>query len=220
MSPHALINILRREDNLSNYIFNDSPISDFSATFGWQSTDQALWGVKEGFKNSADDLVKKVLRECKKNNVRVLDTYIFPIMYLYRQSLEVSLKIIYHRCFGKIADGGHNLSTLWENTYKEVIVEKIQNPSFIQKIKRYKKNFHQFSMEGINFNKITGVFSELQRFDNNSDVFRYMVDKKAKTYFNNTKYIDYKDLRTLMNEIFNVLDFLYEVIDDYLSGEI
>lgn len=69
--------------NMINHLFNKSTNSGVYATFGWQSADQALWGVKEGFKNSADDLVNKAIREGEKNNVRVMDTYIFPIMYLH-----------------------------------------------------------------------------------------------------------------------------------------
>lgn len=203
---------------MANYLFLTSTNSDDCATFGWQSPDQALWGVKEGFKNSADDLVKKALREGKKNNIRILDTYIFPIMYLYRQSLEISLKIIYHRCFSKIPDGGHNLSVIWNKIYQDIVIDHIQNETFIEKVKQYKQNFHKFSMDGIDFIKITQVFKEFQQFDGKGDVFRYMVDKNGKAYFNQNQYIEYKNLKTIMDEIYRELDFIYEVMDEYLSS--
>ncbi len=203
---------------MKNYLILTSASSHNCATFGWQSPDQALWGVKEGFKNSADDLVKKALREGRKNNIRVLDTYIFPIMYLYRQSIEVSLKIIYFRCFGKIPGGGHNLSIIWQKVYQEIIIDDIQNAGFLEQVKQYKQNFHKFSMNGIDFVKMTQVFIEFQHFDSKSDVFRYMVDKDGKTFFTQNRYIEYKNLKTLMDEIYRNLDFIYEVIDEYLSN--
>lgn len=203
---------------MANYLFLTSTNSDDCATFGWQSPDQALWGVKEGFKNSAVDLVKKAVREGRNNNIRVLDTYIFPIMYLYRQSLEVSLKNIYLRCFGKIPGGGHNLSIIWQKVYQEIIKDHIQNEEFLERVKKHKQNFHKFSMDGIDFQKITTVFNEIQQFDSKADVFRYMVDKDGKTYFNQNQYINYKNLKGVMNEIYEILDYIQQVIDEYMSS--
>jgi hypothetical protein len=203
---------------LTNFLFLSSTSSDDCPTFGWQSPDQALWGVKEGFKNAADDLVKKALREGKKNNIRVFDTYIFPIMYLYRQSLEVSLKNIYLRCFGKIPGGGHDLSIIWKKVNQEIIKDHILNEEFLERVKLHKQNFYKFSLKGIDFSKITQVFIEIQQFDSKADVFRYMVDKNGKTYFNQNQYIDYKNLKTVINEIYENLDYIHQVIDEYMSS--
>ena len=203
---------------MANNLFLTSTSSDDCATFGWQSPDQALWGVKDGFKNAADDLVRKAIREGRKNNIRVLDTYIFPIMYLYRQSLEVGLKNIYLRCFGKIPGGGHNLSIIWQEVYQKIVINHIQNAGFLEQVKQYKQDFRKFSMEGIDFPKITQVFNEIQQFDSKADVFRYMVDKNGKTYFNQNQYVDYKNLKTVMNEIYETLDYIHQVIDEYLSS--
>ena len=203
---------------MKNYIFHTSTNSDDCATIGWQNSDQALWGVKEGFINSANDLVDKVLQESKKNDVRILDTYIFPIMYLYRQSLEVSLKLIYYRSFGEIPSGGHNLSVIWNKIYQKIILGCIKNEEFLDQIKQNKNKFYKFSLEGLDFEKIKQVFIEIQKFDVKADVFRYMVDRNGNTYFDNNQYIIYTDLKTLMNEIYQVLDFIYEVMDEYLSN--
>ena len=45
----------------------------------------------EGYKSSADLLVKNALES---KNIKILDTFIFPIMFLYRQYLELELKWI------------------------------------------------------------------------------------------------------------------------------
>ena len=90
-----------------------------AAYFGWQDKGQALYGLREGYKNSADDLVSLVISSnC---DSKTLDTYIFPIMFLYRHSLEISLKHIYQRCYGELPEGGHDLLTLWFTVKRDVI---------------------------------------------------------------------------------------------------
>jgi|GEM_PF-6375160 len=75
-------------------VFVETMIQTRMAYFGWQDKSTALWGLKEGYKNSADSLVDIALQ---KGDNETLDTYIFPVLFLYRHSLEISLKIIYHR---------------------------------------------------------------------------------------------------------------------------
>jgi len=61
---------------------------------GWQDGGLALYGLKEGYKNSADNLVEIALTEGSKGDIKTLDTYISPILFCYRHSLEISLKQI------------------------------------------------------------------------------------------------------------------------------
>ena len=49
-----------------------------SAHFGWQTKDEALYGLREGYKNSADELVNIILENGE--DIKMLDTYIFPIL--------------------------------------------------------------------------------------------------------------------------------------------
>lgn len=51
-----------------------------------QNKDEALYGLREGYKNSADELVEIALKS--KGNPKILDTFIFPIMFSYRHCLE------------------------------------------------------------------------------------------------------------------------------------
>lgn len=203
---------------MSSYIFTDNPDYFSSANFGWQDAGTALWGIKASYKNAADELVGIALKEGEKQNISVLDTYIFPIMYLYRQSLEVSLKFIYHRCYGKIPKGNHNLEKLWDTVHREVVIKFIENEDFITKIKQYKKNLIQWSTYDINFSKTSQILNELQKFDKESDVWRYLVDKKGNLYITKSTYIDYHKLKASMDELYSIFDFLYGVIDEYLSS--
>jgi HEPN domain-containing protein len=189
-----------------------------SATIGWQSSEVALWGIKEGYKNAADSLVEIVLNEENENNIRSLDTYIFPTLFLYRQSLEVSLKLIFYRGFNKIASGGHNLSKLWEQIYQKIVLDMIQNDEFIEKVREYKGNLIKYSVDDIDFNKIKAVLTEIQSIDKKSDVFRYMIDNNGKPYMNKNIFINYLNLRKVMEELYSIFDYMYEIIDEYLSG--
>ena len=76
-------------------IFVETGLMEQSAHFGWQNKDQALYGLREGYKNSADELVKIAVNSG--GNLKILDTYIFPILFLYRHCIEISLKHIYMR---------------------------------------------------------------------------------------------------------------------------
>jgi hypothetical protein len=203
---------------MHNYIFTDKPDSFACATFGWQSSDLALLGVKEGYKNAADDLVKIALKEGVKNNIRVLDTYIFPIMFLYRQSLEVSLKSIYYRYYGEIPSGKHDLIKLWDIVYKKIVIQNIQNNDFLAQIKRHKEKFIHWSTDGINFSKIREVLIEIQQTDKESDVWRYFIDRKGQPYFKETAFIRYDNLREIMNDLYETFDYLYDVISEYFSS--
>jgi hypothetical protein len=199
------------------YIYTDTPGQYSCATVGWQTVDLGFWGIKEGYKDAANNLVDIALQEGDRNNILVLDTYIFPIMFLYRHSAEVSLKIIYHRCFRKIPSGGHNLVSLWKNVYNDVIVDCLSNTEFLEKVKTIKSNFIKFDITTIDFSKISKIFSELQSVDQASDLWRYLADKKAKPYLQNQIYVDYHQLKNEMNEILEILGFLYGVISEYLS---
>lgn len=59
-------------------IFKDTGIIEQSAHFGWQNKDTALYGLREGYKKSADDLVDIAISNG--NDIKTLDTYIFPIL--------------------------------------------------------------------------------------------------------------------------------------------
>ena len=97
-------------------IFEDTGKMQQSAYFGWQDKNDALLGLREGYKNSADDLVDIALENGNSN--KTLDTYIFPILFSYRHSIELSIKHIYMRAKGSLPKGGHDLLILWNKVKK------------------------------------------------------------------------------------------------------
>ncbi|MEG2530084.1 MAG: hypothetical protein RSB02_08405 [Anaerovoracaceae bacterium] len=211
-------------------IFIDSGNMEQSANFGWQSEDLALYGLREGYKNSADDLVEIALKD---GTPKTLDTYIFPILFSYRHSLEISLKHIYYRCRGSLPKGGHNLLTLWDEVNREVIDGFINNASAIEKVKSYKENFIPYSFEGISLSKIRLLLKEFQeanqkeaertnpsekQTDQNADVWRYLISTDNDLYFTQWHYIDYLALKESISFLYEMFDFIYHITDEYLSS--
>lgn len=211
-------------------IFCESGNMEQSAHFGWQSKDLALYGLREGYKNSADDLVELAIEN---GTPKTLDTYIFPILFSYRHSLEISLKHIHLRCFGRLPKGGHNLLALWDEVKKEVIDGFINNESAIKDVKKYKETFVPYSLEGISLSKVRLLLKEIQeadqrdfervnpsekQTDQNADVWRYLISTDNDLYFTSGHSIDYLSLKEGVSYLYEVLDFLYHITDEYLSS--
>ena len=194
------------------------------ANIGWQNQNLSLWGIKQGYKEAGDDLIKIVLEEGEKNNIRVLDTYIFPIMFLYRQSIEVGIKNIYYRAFRKIPDGGHDLDILWKNLFDDVIVGLLSNEELIKENNKQKSRLVSFNPKDIDFARIQSILKEMQKTDVSSDskadVWRYLIDKNGTLYFNKNSYISYKKLQIAIDEVFSVLEYLYHVVSEVLSTDL
>lgn len=211
-------------------IFKNTGFTQQSAHFGWQNKDEALYGIREGYKYSADELVEIVVNSG--NNIKKLDTYIFPIMFSYRHAVEISLKHIYLRAYGNIPSGGHSLLELWDKVRKEIIDDMINSEKFLKQVKEYKNNFIKYSLDGISIDKIRFLIKELQeanqigdevnsqnrQVDQNAEVWRYLISTDEQLYFKFSHSIDYLVLKESMNYIYEVLDYIYYIVDEYLSN--
>lgn len=197
---------------MANKVFIEGTDRTTTAYFGWQDKAKALWGVKEGYKNSADDLVDIAL---ERGDNKTLDTYIFPALFLYRHSLEVSLKLIYYRFLGKLIKG-HELDKLWKKVYDDVIKE-ITNNDFLERVKEYKTKFTEWSVDDINLDELGDIFAELQLVDKQSDVWRYLIDNNQSLFFTSGKSVDYVNLKSIFDDVYKKLDYLYFVVSEYLS---
>ena len=211
-------------------IFVDTGLMEQSAHFGWQDKDQALYGLREGYKNSADELVKIAVNSG--GNLKILDTYIFPILFSYRHCIEISLKHIYMRAWGKIPRGGHNLLTLWDVIKEEIIDKIICSEDFVEQVKLYKENFIKYNLKDIDFNRIRLMIKELQesnqkdteidpnkkQVDQNAEVWRYLISTDENLFFFKGHSIDYLVLKKGIDYIYEVLDYIYYIVDEYLSS--
>lgn len=204
-------------------IFTETGIMSQSAFFGWENKDDALYGLREGYKNSADELVETVLKYG--SDVKKLDTFIFPIIFSYRHSIELSLKHIYLRAFGRLPLGGHNLISLWDVVNKDIVEKMILSESFVEKVKNYKKRFFKYSLDDISLSNLRLLIKELQKanqqneeviknnkqVDDNAEVWRYLMSTDGELFFKCSHSVDYVCLRESMN-------YIYHIIDEYLSS--
>lgn len=211
-------------------IFQDTGLMEQSAHFGWQDKDTALYGLREGYKNSADNLVDIVISNG--NDLKTLDTYIFPILFSYRHAIELSLKHIYLRARGYMPKGGHNLLVLWDETRREIIDGMINSEEFLEIVKGYKHHFFKYSLNGISLDKVRLLLKELQeanqqdveidmsnkQIDQNADVWRYLISTDDHLYFKVSHSIDYLALKESINYIYEILDFIYYIVNEYLSS--
>src|SRR5258708_39733700 len=122
---------------MSKKVFVTAADQASMAYFGWQEGSTALYGLKHGYKNAADNLVNFALEKGAEGDIETLDTYIFPILFLYRHSLEISLKIIYYTLFDEVLEG-HELNKLWD-TVLEKVIKRIDTEDFLKEVKQHKE---------------------------------------------------------------------------------
>lgn len=172
-----------------------------------------------GYKNSANILIETALMKGQENDIAALDTLIFPVIFCFRHSIEVSLKQIYYRTFGKIPNGGHNLITLFDIIDKEII-NMFENPEILNMVKENKENFIKYKINKNDLLDIRRMLIELQKTetsdDSKADVYRYLINKEGKLYFTESKTIDYLNLKEALNYIYDYLDYIYDMVSDYL----
>ncbi|MFR6081034.1 MAG: hypothetical protein ACLUIF_04285 [Roseburia sp.] len=211
-------------------IFCDTGLMEQSAHFGWQNKDSALYGLREGYKNSADDLVNIAISNGA--DIKTLDTYIFPILFSYRHALELSLKHIYLRTRGVMPKGGHDLLVLWGIVKKEIIDDMINSNEFVEQVKNYKENFIKYSLDGISLDKVRLLLKELQeanqktleidtskkQIDQNAEVWRYLISTDDELFFCSSHSVDYLVLQDSFNYLYETFDYIYHIVDEYLSS--
>lgn len=185
---------------MNNTIFRDENKYLGSAYIGWQDQGDAFEGIQKGYKNSADDLVNLVLEKGEQGRIEVLDTYIFPIVHSYRHSIEISLKKIYYRAYGKNTQFSHSIKNLWEKFLKNKLLLDLKI--------NLKKELIQ---------EIDKLIGDLEGVDRRGDVWRYLIDKNGEEYFKTQQKIDYINLKENVNKLYEDLDYIYYLVDRKLS---
>ncbi|MDR3539444.1 MAG: hypothetical protein P4L69_00510 [Desulfosporosinus sp.] len=45
------------------------------------------------------------------------------------------------------------------------------------------------------------------------------MNKDGELYFTDSKFVDYKNLRAVIGELYDIFDFIYHIASEYLSGD-
>lgn len=203
MRPIALnMKIPWPQENAKLFISDGLP-QDFSR-IGWGHASHQYVLYMHGYKIGADELVQDAMAS---KSVERLDTLIFPILFLYRQFIELELKWIFlvysdaRRSVKKsvIGDIGHNLIKLWKKT-KPILLEDV-TPKECQDVDIVEDYIEQF-----------------HKLDETSFSFRYPVTKNLDQILNSERRINLSNLRQRMDELyhfFNGADGKLSSIRDY-----
>ena len=87
-------------------------------------------------------------------------------------------------------------------------------------------------MIGIKLTEIKAMLKEIQeanqrieeinpsnkQIDQNAEVWRYLISTDENLFFSCGHSIDYLVLKESMNHIYEILDYLYYIVDEYLSS--
>jgi len=157
------------------------------------------WSVYAlGYKDAADILVKFV--ETKKIKQ---DTLVYPIIFLYRQYLELAIKDLICQAHNLLDIRGqfpksHNINELWRLC--DILLEKI-SPGDSRDSRK----------------EISRLIREFSNVDPISTAFRYPEDKDGNPSLPNLKLINLRNVRDVIAKIDVIIGGACHIIDDYLS---
>lgn len=152
----------------------------------------------EGYREAADKLVHDVV-ETGTNQ----DTLVFPISFLYRQYIELQLKLIIRKSRIFLEEGAkfpehHRINDLW-NTANSLMAKIIKEHD--QSISEY------ITKEDIEAIKI--IITEFVKVDPESFAFRYPNDKNGNRNLDGITYINLIKLHDQMEILKEKLDKYY-----------
>lgn len=160
--------------------------------FAWGNWQTQFVGYTDGYKNSADELIELAISS---QDIQKLDTFVYPICFLYRQYLELEMKGLYlkysedsaDKKSKTIKDVNHSLLKIW-NKIKLLLTENANETEFqsVDIVEEYITEFHNY--------------------DNSSFSFRYPIDKKLNLLFGSEKRLDLSNLKDRMNELQHFFD--------------
>jgi HEPN domain-containing protein len=150
----------------------------------------------EGYKTAGDALVRNVVESCSHQ-----DTLVYPIVFLYRQHIELRLKEIIREGLSLLDEGQdfpktHRLDRLWP-TVKEII-EKLWPDEDVE----------QFGIIG-------HVVDEVSALDPESMSFRYPEDKCGNNPLSGLTHINLRHLSEMIDEVYNLLFGVSAAISEY-----
>jgi hypothetical protein len=156
-----------------------------TACLNWTSSGWTLYA--SGYKEAADALVERL--ESKASGQ---DTLVYPILFLYRQYIELQLKLTIRTCRHLLEDGddfptGHRIDRLWGE------LDKLLRQAFPD------ESTTELDQTG-------RLISEFAKVDPLSTAFRYPVDKDGDASLPGIKYINLRNVREVLAKMAMLLD--------------
>ena len=183
-------------------LFEGIKFDSSNADIGWMHNKSPFYN--DGYKTAARELST----DYEKRDVREKDTLVFPIIFLYRQYIELTLKDLIREIDLKLKFertdrilSHHALLPLWDEAlkqYKEHI--KVNNISLV------------FTPPLANERKIV---NQLNQIDEGSFSFRYATDKLGNESLNNIDYISVNNFKSQIELVVIYLEKMTDTLCDY-----
>jgi hypothetical protein len=168
-------------------VFSSDDDWQANACLNWSHDPIELYAI--GYKEAGDRLVEFVLTK-----TRDQDSLIYPIVFLYRQYIELRLKEIIREGRIFLEEGNdfpkhHNIWDLW-CTARRIVIKAFQNEN-----------------EPPNFKYVEHVINEFSQIDPDSISFRYPTTKQGdKTIEEEVSHINIRRLASHVEELSKDLD--------------
>lgn len=151
-----------------------------------------------GYKKAADILVRHIKQER-----RYQDTLVYPIIFLYRQYLELAIKNLIYKSrtlqdIEATTPMGHNIYELWRVC--ENLLGDISPGDSVEELKQIRR-----------------LISDFCSVDPKSTAFRYPEDKDGKPSLPGIKHINLRNTYDVMEKISVILEGADMQITEYLS---
>ena len=157
------------------------------------------WSVyAHGYKVAADRLVDSI-----DNDRFEVDFIVYPVVFLYRQSIELYLKNIIKGSRGLLEmeisfPKHHDIYKLWIDAKGLIVQIWPDNPE-------------------VDFTRIEGFIKQFSGYDPSSEIFRYPEDRKGNPVEINVKHINLRNLQNIMEELIGLLDGASTGISHYID---
>jgi hypothetical protein len=158
--------------------------------FGWGNTPQEFAGYIYGYKEAADTLISQAISS---KDISKLDTWVFPVLFLYRQYVELQMKDLVLN-YGNmdleekknfLKKAGHDLMKIWN------------------KLKPTLENIASDNKEKNDVEIAESYVKQLHDRDPNSVVFRYPIGMDLQKALDKEYKINLKNLSLRMQELEN-----------------
>lgn len=183
--------------------------------FGWGDVKTQFFGYMEGYKCAADELIDNAINS---SDIKTLDTFIFPICFLYRQYIELAMKYIFlyysglekNEKISMIKDAGHDILKIWRKI-KPLILEENSNE------------------EREDVEVVESYILQFDKFDKSSFTFRYPINKELQGVLSKEMRINLVNLKECIDELhsfFNgctgkldaIAEFKAEMLSEYFEN--
>ena len=186
---------------------SNNKISYINSYYGWEGKDTVgLLNYYTGYWNAAKILYKSIVKASKNREIEITDTLVFPLIYLYRHSLELMIKYLYFKFCSKddktkkaFLQKGHKLIDLWEETksYLKVQLEEQKSKIDLEIIENYIRKFNDC--------------------DSKSEKFRYPMDSKLNAIHAKSYVLDIEFFSETMDKLLNTMKKLDLEISNKIS---